>query len=350
MFLLLGAPTALLMLDRAKGYPAPRFVRTQGLPALAAFVAFVLYALWIGDPIVDLVVWGAVAGILGTVALDVVRLGGVRLRMFPMDMPRMFGLMILGLAPAFQGNIMAAMIRRLAAEPEERRKSLLRERMAFLAQLSPWRRRIMMAGMVKGLRALPEATANQMRALQIEILTGLPESSRVALMRTMDELMLATPPKPAAFVEAVTSRVDRPNGPPPIPMRQFNEAADSVFRPTIAEARGSVASVLTVGYLYHLVNGMTFGIAYTMLFGRGSWALAFGWGILIWIVMMVSMPKMMPIIRFPRSFPVVPLLAHLAMAVPIGYVALNFVAAGSSGASAVSGLGLEGILRSLGLV
>ena len=87
-----------------------------------------------------------------------------------------------------------------------------------------------------------------------------------------------------------------------------------------------------------------------MRFGRGSWALAFGWGIFIWLVMNVSMPRMMTVIRFPRTFPVVPLLAHLAMAVPIGYFALTFVSPSASEASLISRLGLEGLLRALGLL
>jgi hypothetical protein len=85
-------------------------------------------------------------------------------------------------------------------------------------------------------------------------------------------------------------------------------------------------SVILVGYLWHFINGATYGMAYTLLFGRGSWPLVFAWGTLVWLVMMVGMPKMMPMIRLPYPrFTIVPLLAHWTMAVAIGYFALNFI-------------------------
>jgi len=133
-------------------------------------------------------------------------------------------------------------------------------------------------------------------------------------------------------------------------MRAFNEVADEVFRPTLSEGRRSFGAVLAAGYLYHFVNGITYAGAYFMLFGRGSWALAFAWGVFVWLVMMVAMPRMMPMIRFPKWFPVVPFLAHLAMAVPIGYVGQTFISPEASDTSLVSGLGLEGVLRFVGLL
>lgn len=66
--------------------------------------------------------------------------------------------------------------------------------------------------------------------------------------------------------------------------------------------------------------------------------------------MMVAMPRMMPMIRFPKWFPVVPFLAHLAMAVPIGYVGQTFISPEASDTSLVSGLGLEGVLRFVGIL
>jgi len=41
--------------------------------------------------------------------------------------------------------------------------------------------------------------------------------------------------------------------------------------------------------------------------------------------MMVLMPVMMPMIDFPWWFPIVPFVAHMAMAVAIGGVSLRFV-------------------------
>lgn len=89
-----------------------------------------------------------------------------------------------------------------------------------------------------------------------------------------------------------------------------------------------------MGYLWHAINGATYGIAYTLLFGSGSWLLAFGWGTFVWSVMMASMPKMMPMVKlsYPK-FMVIPLIAHLAMAMPISYFALSYVTPGASATS-----------------
>ncbi|MFQ5920352.1 MAG: hypothetical protein ACE5I4_09975, partial [Thermoplasmata archaeon] len=103
LFLLLGAPTAMLMLDRIRGLPAPKFLRTQGIPALILLVAITIYLVAWGHPLAGLIVWGLIGGLVATVALDAVRLAGVRLGAFPMDMPLMFGMIILGLAPAAHG-------------------------------------------------------------------------------------------------------------------------------------------------------------------------------------------------------------------------------------------------------
>jgi len=82
-------------------------------------------------------------------------------------------------------------------------------------------------------------------------------------------------------------------------------------------------------------------MAYTLLFGSGSWLLAFAWCTFVWLVMMVGMPKMMPMIHLPYpKFMIVPLLAHWAMAIPIGYFALNFVDPAVSASSLFEGLHL----------
>lgn len=103
---------------------------------------------------------------------------------------------------------------------------------------------------------------------------------------------------------------------------------------TAEEAGGSHSTALLVGYGWHLLNGLGFGLAYTLLFGAGTWWLAFAWGIFIWAGMMATMPIMMPVIKFPMpGFLVVPFAAHIVMAVPIGYYALK-----ASEAANVAGL------------
>lgn len=100
------------------------------------------------------------------------------------------------------------------------------------------------------------------------------------------------------------------------------------------EAGVSSSSLLFAGYLWHAANGASYGIAYTLLFGSGTWLLAFASCTFVWLVMMISKPKMMPMIHLPYPrFMIVPLLAHWAMAIPIGYFALTFVSPLASSSS-----------------
>ncbi len=346
-FVLLGAPTAMLMLDRLAGVSARKFFRTQGLPAFVLFLILSIYMLVVRDPLLELIWWGFVGGIVGTLALDAVRLLGVRAGAFPMDMPMMFGAMVLGIAPVVQRKIVSQIVRDIAALPPEGRRREMVARMKYLAAAPAWRRRLLMSGMLEGLRRLPQEQGDAMRRTQLEILTSFPENDRVAIMKTMDELLLGLPPAE----ESMPARLRSSRGVklPQIPMRDFRGKARNAFLEASEETKVSRAAIATAGYAWHFANGATYGIAFTLLFGAGSWALAALWGIFVWAVMMVSMPKMMPMVRFPRSFPVVPLLAHIAMAIPIGFFAINFVSAAASSSSLVAGAGLGWLLRVLGL-
>ncbi len=345
-FLLLGAPTAMLMLDRLAGLSARTFFRRQGLPALVGFVALSLYLFAVHDPLFDLIWWGFVGGIVATVALDAVRLVGVRARAFPMDMPMMFGAMVLGIAPVVQRKIVAQVVKDVAALPPGERRREMEARMGYMAAAPAWRRRLLMSGMLEGLRKLPQEQADSMRREQMEILTSLPENARVALMKTMDELLMGIPPTR----DTLGARLRTPSVEfPKIAMRNFQEKARRAFPEASKETNVSRKAIGTVGYLWHFVNGATYGMGFTLLFGAGSWPLVLLWGVFIWAVMMVSMPKMMPMVRFPRSFPIVPLVAHVAMAIPIGFFAIEFIPAGASSSSLTFGAGLGWLLQALGL-
>jgi hypothetical protein len=203
--------------------------------------------------------------------------------------------------------------------------------------------------MMKGLSQLPEENAEEMRATQMELLAQLPAESRRAIMATMDDLVLGR----ANGGSQRNSAGGAPNPGvrmPQIPMSTFLELATRAFPQTLMEAKARKAKVLGAGYLYHFVNGATYGMAFTLIFGRGSWALAIAWGIFVWAVMMVSMPRMMPMIKFPfPRFLVVPLIAHIAMAIPIGFFAINFVTPDAHASSLVGGLGLDWLMKALGL-
>lgn len=313
------------MLDRIKGYPAPRFIKTQGVLATVAFASVLTYVLYAQSPAFYLILWGAVGGLLATVALDIVRLTGVRLGQFPMDMPQMFGAMALGVAPKIPGNVMASMVSMLSELPDDERRKMLEPRVRAIATLPDNEREGFLGMMLSGMQRLPPEKRQAVMGTQIAILSQLPGKERQSMLRAMDKLLAANP-KP------LVSSVFAPDGAfrrglmPKIPMHIFRELAPKALPMAAEEAQVSMSKIILVGYLWHFINGATYGIAYTLLFGRGSWPLAFAWGTFVWLVMMVGMPRMMPMIKLPYPrFMIVPLLAHWAMAVPIGYFALNFI-------------------------
>jgi len=325
VFILIGAPTAALMFDRVKGYPAPKFIKTQGLAAFVAFILMTGYLWYTNNPTYNLILWGAVGGLIATVALDVVRLTGLRFRQFPMDMPQMFGAMALGVAPRIPRNVMAGMVQMLAELPEEKRGEMLEPRIRAIAAL-PEKEKVGFMGMIYGgIQRLPSEKREAILGTQIAILSQLPAEQRQAMMRTMDGLMMANPNPPLTGSFAPDAPFRR-GAMPKIPMDIFRQLVRKAL-PTAAQESGvTMPSIMFVGYLWHFINGVTYGIAYTLLFGNGSWMLAFAWGTFVWLVMMVSMPRMMPMIKLPYPrFTIVPLLAHWAMALPIGFFALYFI-------------------------
>lgn len=349
LFVLLGTPTAMLMLDRMRNYPANEFLRTGGIPALPLFVVLTICAALIGDPIVEPLLWGFIGGIAATLALDAVRLVGVRFRAFPMDMPSMFGLLVLGPGSRFQINLLASMVARVAHLPPGERRAFMAERLEYLSRAPAAIRRTMVAGIMKGLSHLPEEEAQAMRSTQVELLAQLPGEFRKAILATMDEITLGMakggPPR-ESMPRVASPRARMPQ----IPMGMFFDLAAEAFPETLSEERVSRARVLSAGYLWHFVNGASYGMAFTLLFGHGSWALALAWGLFVWAVMMISMPRMMPMVKFPfPRFLLVPFVAHIAMALAIGYFAITFVTPGGHASSLVGGLGLEWLVRALGL-
>lgn len=317
LLLPLGIPVGSLTVDRIFGIPARKQWLVLGIPAMGVFVGAMFYAVVVENPITQLVGWGALAGTLGTVLLDVVRLIGVRLGAFPVDMPQIFGTIALGLAPRLQRNMMQEMVAMTAKLPERERQAELEARLKALARMPAERRQAVMAGMMAGLARLPEKQRQAMLQTQMGILAGLTEGARRALMTTMDRVMTGD--------SAGRLPYGQPRGMPRISMATFRRFASRALPRTWQEAGVSKGVVLTVGYLWHFVIGGTFGITYMLLFGQGSWGLAIGWGVFVWLVMMLLMPPMMPIIRFPRWFPIVPLIAHIAMAIPFALVSLYLV-------------------------
>jgi hypothetical protein len=327
VFASINVPILTLLADRILGVPAPRVIRYGWLPAAAALGLALAVNSARDGALVQLVAWGAVGGLVATGALDVVRLFGHHvLRAFPVDMPQVFGMLALGLGPRLQEHMIAGLVAHLASVDPETRRRMMAERLEALGRLPEPVRVSVVRGMRRGVSALAEGQRLEILQTQMSLLAELPAESRRAVMRAMD----------LAGSDGVAPAYAQPRGMPRIPMHLARRILADALPRAAAEAGVSRAAVLLVGYGWHVLNGVGFGIAYTLLVGSGSWPLAVAWGIVIWAGMMVTMPVMMPTIRFPMpGFLVVPLLAHLAMAVPIGYYAR--FAAGATAASLLGG-------------
>ncbi len=329
VFVSLGAPVGILTIDRTLGIPARTLFKWWGVPSLAVFLAGLIGALVTDNPVAGLVLWGVVAGILATTALDIVRLIGVELGAFPMDMPRMFGAIALGLAPQLQRNMIAQSVFHLAELPDGQRREMMRQRLQAMTRLPDHVRLFVVGAMQRGLGELPEVKRQAVMGTQMELLSKMPAQDRRTIMGTMDR----------AMSDGHNLTYDQPRGMPRIPMAAFRGFMERAFPRTLSEAGVSKGAVLTLGYLWHFAIGSTFAISYLLLFGHGSWWLAIAWGVFVWAAMMVAMPPMMPMIRFPRWFPVVPLIAHVAMVIPIALIAQNVISPEAAAASLVAALG-----------
>jgi hypothetical protein len=324
LFVLDALPISLLLADRILGLPASPLIRRILVPWLGLVAALVVYGLFVGEAAAWLFLVGAVGGLAGTVTLDAVRLSGLRAGAFPMDMPMMFGVIALGLAPRFQRHVMIRLVTHMADLPPEERRAMLSERIRAIARLDEDDRPAVMATMRAGLERLSSERRAALVGLQMEIMArDLSSSERQAIMAAMDAAAAAIPSAPYR----------PPRGLPRIPMTLFRTLALPALASTVAELPGGQWKVTLAGYTWHALNGLSFGVMYTMLVGAGSWGWALVWGLFVWAAMMVAMPLMMPMIRFPWWFPVVPLAAHVAMVVPLGAIALAAVSPHQSEAS-----------------
>lgn len=315
----LAPPVLALTADRILGLPA-RPVLLFSLPALALLLVVFVYGLWTRHGISRLILWGAIGGLLGTVALDAVRLAGVRAGAFPMDMPRMFGIILSGVAPEFQKNTMATLVQFTAEMPEEARREVMLRRLRFLGGVDETSRRAFMGAMIKGLRELPAEKRMEMMETQMSLMRELEPEVQAWVSASMASLIAGGPALPR-FPSGIALYLKVPQ----VRMSEFRRAAEIAYPRTLDDSGRSPGGVALLGYLWHFMIGAAFGIAYMLLFGRGKWLWAFGWGAFVWLGMMLLMPVMMPMIDFPWWFPVVPFVAHMAMAVPIGGLARRFI-------------------------
>lgn len=326
-FMIINIPILTLLADRILAVPAHRVIRLVWQPSAVVLAAVLLIARVADPSLLELLKWGLIGGFVATVALDAVRLFGHHaLRAFPVDMPQLFGMLSLGLGPKLQEHVMAGLVGRMAEADAGMQRKMLAERLTAMARLPEPVRVSVVRAMRKGLSALPEEKRLGLMQIQMALLAELPSVVRRPVMQATD----------LSMSDGVVPSYAQPRGMPKIPMQVARELMGLAIPKAAAEAGVSMRAVLLAGYGWHLLNGLGFGLAYTLLFGSGAWWLAFAWGIFIWAGMMLAMPVMMPMIRFPMPrFLVVPFIAHVVMAAPIGYYALR----ASAAAGAVSLLG-----------
>lgn len=312
---IINIPILTLLADRMFGVPTPRVLRYVWSPAVIGLAGVLLVAKTSDPALLELLKWGVIGGFVASVALDIVRFFGHHvLRAFPVDMPQVFGMLALGLGPRLQEHMIAGLVARMAEAPPDVQRKMLEERLAALARLSEPLRVSVVRAMRKGLATVPEEKRIALMQTQLTALAGLQPATRRAVMQAMD----------LASTDGVAPVYAQPRGMPKIPMHVARELMARALPRAAAEAGVSRTAVILAGYGWHLLNGLGFGAAYTLLFGSGTWVLAFAWGIFIWAGMMIVMPVMMPTIKFPMpGFLIVPFVAHLVMAVPIGYYALQ---------------------------
>jgi hypothetical protein len=103
-----------------------------------------------------------------------------------------------------------------------------------------------------------------------------------------------------------------------------------VFGIMIAGPKASPAVHMWAGYLYHFLNGINFGLVYTLIVGPGIWWWAVVWALLVELGMMLLVPLLMPghtLFGFNKGFGIfgVSLAAHIAMGLVIGFLAQEFI-------------------------
>lgn len=105
-----------------------------------------------------------------------------------------------------------------------------------------------------------------------------------------------------------------------------------MFGLLILGPQSSPAQASIVGYLYHFLNGASFGLIYTLAVGRGRLAWGIGWGVVIWLLMMVTPPLLLmgvgPFgVNFGPGIVATTFTAHVAYGAVLGVLAERWACA-----------------------
>ncbi len=91
------------------------------------------------------------------------------------------------------------------------------------------------------------------------------------------------------------------------------------------ESKISFWKVRLTGYAWHYSNGVAFGIADAVLFGRGPWLFTIVFGLTLAFVFLTIIRFLIPPMRLGVKLPLVVLLAHLAVILVLIFVAHNLI-------------------------
>lgn len=104
----------------------------------------------------------------------------------------------------------------------------------------------------------------------------------------------------------------------------------TLFGKMIAGPPAPLMTWLSAGLFYHFLNGASFGLFYTLVFGRIHWAWGIVWGVVIEIGMMTA-PPMAPLVGAfgsktgsPALF-LITLVAHIGFGIMLGLLAQHWV-------------------------
>lgn len=242
--LAVGAPSQILMLDVLGKTKAPGSIKWLAPPALVLLIGVVVFSVLNQLSLINLIGVGLVAGIIGTAALDSIRIPGYLLGLMPLDLPLRFGTKALNLDNKFM------------------------------------------------LAMMPKV----MDYVNKEVARG------VSTRTLMDE-----------------------KGFPRLPVRVIRDFARPTLGEVLRENNVPLWKVRLTGYLWHYLNGASFGIAHTILFGKGAWIYTIGFGLLLAIVFLTILKFLVPPMRPGFKLPAVVLLAHAAVVVVLGLITQIFV-------------------------
>jgi hypothetical protein len=97
-----------------------------------------------------------------------------------------------------------------------------------------------------------------------------------------------------------------------------------VYGLLITDAPADTVLTKTLGWAFHLWNGLSFAMMYTLVFGKGRLLWAFGWAMLLELMMVASYPSIFRMVA-DWAFVTVGSIGHVAYGLTLGWTARRVV-------------------------